>query len=137
MDDARQEILLGLCVDLRRFRFQARFKTFFYRYARNKAIDYLRRNARIRHREMETAVTLPEKADSPEEALLKREAIKELQEGLRTLSPEDRSLVLMKETEGFSIEDLCRITGMKSGTVKSRLHRAREKLYRTLKGGDV
>ena len=50
MADAEQEILVGLWVGLDRFRFASSFRTFLYRFCRNKAIDLLRREGRHRRR---------------------------------------------------------------------------------------
>jgi RNA polymerase sigma-70 factor (ECF subfamily) len=136
MEDARQEILIGICQDLRRFRFQSAFKTFFYRYAHHKAVDMLRRVIRHGRREENTA---PEEVpvSSPEDAYVRSEERRRLEACLRLLPPVDRGLLLMKEVEDFKIDEICELTGMKSGTVKSRLSRAREKLFHLMKGGPI
>jgi RNA polymerase sigma-70 factor (ECF subfamily) len=136
MEDARQEILLGICSDLGRFRFQSGFKTFFYRYARNKAVDLLRRTVRRHKRETGCPVVEADSSgNSPEEDYVKRETATRLADKLLELSPRDRELLLLKEVEGFSVEEINRLTGLKTGTVKSSLHRAREKLFRLMEGG--
>ncbi len=50
---------------------------------------------------------------------------------LETLSSEDRQLMLLKEVEGYSIAELAQLTGLREGTVKVRLFRARRKLLRS------
>src|SRR4030042_6997729 len=136
MEDARQEILMGICTDIGRFRFLSGFKTFFFRYARNKAIDILRKKVRRRKKETDQ-FTREQKmtAFSPEDEYVKHEAIRELTDKLLLLAPEDREMLLLKDVEDFTIDEIAKITGLKPGTVKSRLHRAREKIYRLMEGG--
>jgi RNA polymerase sigma-70 factor (ECF subfamily) len=49
---------------------------------------------------------------------------------LGKLSPEDRSLLLLKEVEGHSVEELAAMTGMNENTIKVKLFRARQKLVK-------
>lgn len=133
MEDALQEILCGILHDLRRYRFQSAFKTFFYRYAKNKAVDLLRRMRRGKIRE--TAVVHGDGGVSrttPEADFLRDETAQELKDALATLAKEDQTLLLMKDVEGFSFEEISAITGKKTGTLKSRLHRLRLKLFHML-----
>ena len=51
-----------------------------------------------------------------------------LQQGLLTLDEEQRELVVLREVEHLSYEEIMAITGLPEGTVKSRLHRARAAL---------
>jgi RNA polymerase sigma factor (sigma-70 family) len=132
-EDALQEILLALVTDLPQFRFQSRFKTFFYRFARNKAIDLLRRLRRTRGHE---TILFPFAHESggrtPEAEYLRKETSLEIMDALFRLAEADRSLILMKDVEEFSIEEIAAITGGNPGTLKSRLHRIRLKLFRIL-----
>ena len=49
---------------------------------------------------------------------------------LEKLSPEDRTLLLLKEVEGHSVEELSQMTGMNENTIKVKLFRARQKLLK-------
>jgi RNA polymerase sigma-70 factor (ECF subfamily) len=49
---------------------------------------------------------------------------------LSKISEEDRSLILLKEVEGHSVEELSEMTGMNENTIKVKLFRARQKLVR-------
>ena len=136
MEDALQEILLGISLDLKKFRFHSSFKTFFYRYARNKAIDLLRAEKR-RKRHLEEHPNPEEFAgpDQPEELFLARETSRHIFSALEKLAPQDRLLLVMKDVEELSIAEIHGITGLKAGTIKSRLHRVREKLFLILNQG--
>ena len=66
--------------------------------------------------------------------MLRREEGETLLRLFQTLSFRDRQLILMKDVDGFSIEETAAILGIPKGTVKSRLHRAREKLAGRIRG---
>jgi RNA polymerase sigma-70 factor (ECF subfamily) len=55
-----------------------------------------------------------------------------MQEAIAALDEEHRTLVVLRDVEELSIEEICEITGLPDGTVKSRLHRARLVLRKKL-----
>ena len=65
---------------------------------------------------------------SPERELERKESRQALQAGLATLSPEHREVLLLRETEGLSYQEIARCLGLEDGTVKSRIARARMSL---------
>jgi len=136
MEDAEQEIVLSLFRGLKDFRFRSSFRTYFYRLARNRGIDCLRRK-RSRERTL-ARVKLSlwnSEPEGPEQQALRREEIESLLGFFRTLPLKDRQLILMKDVDDFSIEQMAAILGVPPGTVKSRLHRAREKLLASARRG--
>jgi RNA polymerase sigma-70 factor (ECF subfamily) len=136
MEDAEQEIVLSLFRGLKDFRFRSSFRTYFYRLARNRGIDCLRRK-RSRERTL-ARVKLSlwnSEPEGPEQQALRREEIESLLGFFRTLPLKDRQLILMKDVDDFSIEQIAAILGVPPGTVKSRLHRAREKLLASARRG--
>jgi RNA polymerase sigma-70 factor (ECF subfamily) len=137
MEDAEQEIILSLFQGLKDFQFRSSFRTYFYRLARNRGIDCLRRK-RSRERTLaRVGLGLWNRApEGPEQQALRREEIDTLLGVFQTLPSKDRQLILMKDVDGFSIEEIADILGVPPGTVKSRLHRAREKLHRTARRGE-
>jgi RNA polymerase sigma-70 factor, ECF subfamily len=139
MADAEQEILAGLWTGIDRFRAASSFRTWLYRFCRNRAIDLLRREARHRRRGDAAARAAATAASAdpadPGEGLEREERRRRVREALATLSPDDRLLVLMKDVEDLGIAEIAAATALPEGTVKSRLHRAREKLARRLGGG--
>jgi RNA polymerase sigma-70 factor (ECF subfamily) len=131
MEDAQQEIILSLLQALKDFQFRSSFRTYFYRLARNRGIDCLRRK-RSRERAM-ARVGLGlwnSEPAGPEQQAIRREEAETLLGVFQTLPSGDRQLILMKDVDGFSLEEIAHILAIPSGTVKSRLHRAREKLLR-------
>ncbi len=67
-------------------------------------------------------------AESPEDAILRREIHWAVQEGLAHLSPEHRTIVVLSDIEGLSYEEIAQVLNIPVGTVKSRLSRARARL---------
>lgn len=132
MEDAEQDILLKLYLKIHTFRFQSSFKTYLYSFVRNSAIDILRKKKRS-PKLLDLQQNLSH-ADSknPEDTMLQKEKQSELLLALSCLKEEEQSLLLMKDVENLSIKEISDIMGLPHGTVKSRLHRTREKLLSIL-----
>lgn len=135
MEDAEQEIVISLFQRLKDFQFRSSFRTYFYSLARNRSIDFLRKKrsqdrtvARLRLglRNREVA--------GPEQQVMQREETETLLAVFQTLPSKDRRLILMKDIDGFTLNEMADIMDVPIGTVKSRLHRAREKLAKYLRG---
>jgi RNA polymerase sigma-70 factor (ECF subfamily) len=134
--DCAQDTFIKVYRSLDGFRFDSAFSTWLYRIAVNTCKNRL---ASSRERRRLTAAQ-PEFADppspllTPEEEMEKREREKELQRAIGNLSEDFRTLVLLRDVEGLSYEEVARITGLALGTVKSKLARARERLRTALRG---
>lgn len=114
-----------------------KFSTWIYKIATNLAIDSLRkRQRRMTFSLSEATEVLPENQPAdldphyaprydPESMTLRREAQKKILAALEALDPENRQLFVLKEIESLSLEEISQITGLKIGTLKSRLHRIR------------
>lgn len=128
-EDAEQEILSSLYIDLKRFRFQSTFSTYFYRYCRNKAIDLIRRNQRERRKvaALKLHVRTATFPVSAEDVVVRNERESEVIAAVMELPADDRALLFLKESEGLSVADIAQILTIPEGTVKSRLHRARNR----------
>lgn len=100
----------------------AAFPGWAYRIATNKCRDHFRRTHRHRLK-MEAYVNQPAGQEDvdPVTAL-------DLQAALRTLPAPEQTLVSLRYEEGFSVAEIAGILGVNTGTVKSRLHRARQRL---------
>lgn len=128
-EDAEQEVLIALSRDLGRFRGEAAFTTYLYRMVRHKGVDALRRLRRRRNWFVPAEVEIPA-AGNPEEEAIDRERRRLLYRILSRLKEEERSLIILKEIEGYSLTQIAELTGSPLGTVKSRLHRARRRAAR-------
>lgn len=108
------------------------FRAWVFRIATNRAIDLLR----ARRRRSELPLDPPEGQDvewaepsdqgpEPLELASQSEAMAVVEEALQLLPAEQRAAVLLRDVEGFSYEEIARITVTEVGTVKSRIHRGR------------
>jgi len=68
----------------------------------------------------------------PAEQVLKKERHSELLNALSELREEERSLLLMKDVEGMTNKEIAKVMGIPGGTIKSRLHRIRDKMVSIL-----
>jgi RNA polymerase sigma-70 factor, ECF subfamily len=132
--DAEQEVLISLVQRLGQFRGHSRFSTFFYRVARNRILDLIRSRSRYSWRVV--PLTEPDRAAGrmrgPEEALVDGERSAMLRRAMQCLRPDDQLMLYLKDGEGEGISNLCTLTGLPSGTVKSRLARSRTKVAKAL-----
>ena len=71
-------------------------------------------------------------AEGPEEQVDQDQRIERVLRAMRCLDADQCALVAMHDVEGLSIDELCGLTGMPAGTIKSQLHRTRKKLGRLL-----
>jgi len=133
MEDAQQEILLALYQNIRNFRFQSSFATYFYRFSRNKAIDLLRQKAKEHRRGGQANISIFENTQAdPEGEFIKKQESAILRAAFNRLKERERLLLLMRYVEELSLAEISDITGLRSGTIKSGLHRSRKKLARIL-----
>ncbi len=74
---------------------------------------------------------------APDRALEGAQMEKLMQDAIATLDDEQRIVVVLRDVEDLSIEEICEITGLPDGTVKSRLHRALTAIRRQLADASV
>jgi len=134
--DLAQEVFLQIHRSLHRFERRSSLKTWIYRIVVNQCRNR-RRFWRRRRRERclplhdlapRDHARLVASGDEPDLEVARRESAERLQQALLALSFEHRSVLLLREVEGLSCEEIGRTLGVAAGTVKSRLARAREKL---------
>jgi RNA polymerase sigma-70 factor (ECF subfamily) len=75
----------------------------------------------------------PSPAEEAERALYRWR----IEDAWRHLNPEQRLLLVLHDVEGYSLAEIQSLTGLKEGTIKSRLHRARVRLGRLLQRDEV
>ena len=143
-NDLAQEVFIRVYRSVSKFRFQSSFSTWLYRIAVNccknrlKSLDYRikRRIITIDHRgEQEThnpSTEIGDESRSPDRELEKKERWALIQEAINSLPPEQKMVVVLRDTEGLSYSEIAGITGFRPGTVKSKLARARQNLREKL-----
>lgn len=136
--DVVQEAFLKVFRSIVKFQFRSSFKSWLYRVAVNEAITLLRRR-KVRE-DLEPApetthsngLTSVAREWQPEEAALESEERRMLRWAIGQLDPVHRSVVVLKYFHEFSDTEIAAAVGCPAGTVKSRLHRARELLRNTM-----
>ena len=141
VDDAyevAQEAFLSAWKGMRFFRGDSSFSTWLYRLTSNAAIDFLRRQRRqggsdgVSLDDEDTFLEVADPAPSPHQQAERLELRDALARGLGALSPEHRQVLLLRELQGLTYEEIAAALELDLGTVKSRIARAREKLRKYL-----
>ncbi len=139
-NDLVQDVFVSAHQNLSRFREDAKLSTWLFRIGKNHCINrlkYLKRRGRGRSEEYgeQSESALVEHlgaAPGPDAALESAREQARVQWAISQLEPDARMLVALRDIEGLSYEEIVDITELPLGTVKSRLHRAREKLVNLL-----
>lgn len=132
--DLAQEALIRVYRAIGGFRGESSFLTWLYRVVTNVCKDEMRRRARASVVSMDEMMErgkqpVPDKsAESLEEAVLRKEWQDEIQQVLNTLTHEHRTIIVMRDIQGYSYEEIASFLECSLGTVKSRLSRARNTL---------
>jgi RNA polymerase sigma-70 factor, ECF subfamily len=136
--DAAQEAMIKIYRNLPSFKGDCAFFSWVYRIVINVCLDALRRRKMGRivymgDTEAEKLFDIPDPTDeTPEnlfESSIKMETIKA---ALVRLEPEHRSVIVLRDVEGFSYNEISDMLGCNVGTVKSRINRARLQLQKLL-----
>lgn len=136
--DVAQECLIRLWNHRERVEPGAGCRSWLLRSAHNLCVDRLRR--RSAHREVSREDDTTEPSDGrpgPERLTSSVEIASRLEQALLDLDLRDRSIVLLREVEGLPYEDIASLLDLKMGTLKATLHRAREKLRKSLVATEV
>ena len=137
-EDIAQQVFAKIYFSIRSFDFRSSLLTWIYKITVNECYDYLRKK-RVRKLVYESDFSEDDaqrmEASEPavdgnvpiDTRLAQRDLIIKL---LGKLSEEDRSLMLLKEVEGHSVEELAQMTGLNENTIKVKLFRTRQKLLK-------
>jgi RNA polymerase sigma-70 factor, ECF subfamily len=136
VEDVAQQVFLKAYLGIRRFNQRAAFSTWLYKIAVNECWDYLRKR-RVRPLVYEADLSEEQvsrldgivSSDRPPESAIARTETREILERMLGALPEqDQQLLVLKEIEGFSVQELAEILGLNVNTVKVRLFRARGRI---------
>lgn len=135
--EVAQEAFLAAWRGLPRFRGQCRFSSWLYKLTANAAVDHLRREKR-----RPAAVPLenagePADPHTPQEELERRELHRAVQQALDRLTPEHREVLLLRQMQVLSYQEIGAALSLEEGTVKSRISRAKRQLRTILAEGNL
>jgi len=135
-EDIAQQVFSKIYFSIQNFDFRSSLLTWIYKITVNECYDYLRKK-KVRKLVYESdfseedSVRMeqsePDSAKPVDQTLAQRDLILKL---LSKVSEEDRNLMMLKEVEGHSVEELAEMTGMNENTIKVKLFRARQKLLK-------
>ena len=107
---------------------EAQFRTWLFRIANNTALDALRRRKLVEFVPLEDSFDAPGSEPDPEHQAQVTQEVRQLETSLKKLAPEHRQILLLREVEEMSYEEIGCVLSLSEGTVKSRLARARAAL---------
>ena len=139
-EDVLQETFVGAFRGLRRFEGRSSVRTWLSRILVTQVAVQRRRGGRHRHLSLSAAEARADEggADAPSPAAggpagaSAADSRMDLDAAIQSLSPDHREVVVLREIEGMSYEEIAEVLGVPRGTVESRLHRARLELRRRL-----
>lgn len=137
-EDIAQQVFAKVYFSIKNFDFRSSVLTWIYKITVNECYDYLRKK-KVRKlvyesdfsqedaQRMEASEPATDAKAPVDEQLANRDLVLQL---LAKVSEEDRNLILLKEVEGHSVEELAGMTGLNENTVKVKLFRTRQKLLK-------
>lgn len=145
-EDCSQDTFVKVYYGLKDFKFKSKFKTWLYRIAVNTCKNKLASKEYRRRRNMVELdkpvamiddILMPEIQDpgpSVEAMVMKKDTIRRVLKAIGALPTLEKTLIVLCDLEDVSYEEIAAITGLKLGTVKSKLARARSRLRSQLEG---
>jgi len=148
--DVSQEVFIKAFRALKNFRGDCKFSTWIYKIALNASKDYIRDKSKHgtvslsdwtdddsgdeAYVSMKPPEIVEESVDArPEEAYERNERRDLVRKAIASLSDDHKSIIILRDIEGYSYEDISDMLNLEIGTVKSRLNRARSAIREYLK----
>lgn len=140
LEDLAQEVFIKIFKNIKGFRGEAKFSTWIYRITMNVAYDYKRKNKEVysldepmKEDEEDTfEKVVPSEEEDPLSVVEREDIRSKLQKLIRELPKEYQEVLILREYEGLSYEEISKVLKCPVGTVESRLFRARKELKEKL-----
>ena len=145
-NDCAQEIFIKIFNAIKKFRFESTFSTWLYRIAMNTCKNRVK-SSTYRWKKKTVSLERPESSKngnpfheiengspSPANELEKKERVMLIQNTINSLPEAQNQMVVLRDIQGLSYQEIADVTGLSLGTVKSRLARGRIELRNRLKG---
>lgn len=132
--DCAQDTMLKAYRAFGSYRGDSQFSTWISRIATNVCLDFLRKRKKNLSLDdmQEEGFDVPDEKASVYSQLEQQERLRLLRKGIQTLPPDMKAVIILRDMEGRSMEEISQILSLPQGTVKSRLNRARNKLCKIL-----
>jgi RNA polymerase sigma-70 factor, ECF subfamily len=136
VEDIAQQVFLKAYFSLKRFDQRSAFSTWLYKITVNECWDLLRKKkvrplvfeSELSEEQAHAYQSTEQKADFAPDVSEQMEARQQLDLWLECLDERDRTMLVMKEVQGFTVEEIAEIMGFNGNTVKVRLFRARQRI---------
>ena len=149
--DVSQEVFIKVYRNIEKFNQQSSFYTWLYRITVNMCIDHIRKNKRVKVVEYDDAISreasggddflLPSKLGlHPDKVYGRKELREKMLEALESLGEKHRTILILREIDGLSYEEIADVLNISKGTVMSRLFHARKYFQEAISeylGGDL
>ena len=133
--DVAQDVFLWLWENIGQFRFKSQFSTWLYRIVTNRCLNLKDQRQRRKTDPMEiddSQPWVPLDTTTPESTVLLAEQREILQKALAALKDDYRKILILREMQDLSYEELAEVLGCSVGRVRSRLHEARQALRKAI-----
>ncbi len=141
--DVAQDVFVKALRGLGKFRFQSSFSTWLYKISvntcknRTNSLEFRFRRFRVRFSnpgdDNPGALDVEDDGPNPMQSMEEKERRAIVRKAVDGLAPKYRTIVVLRDLEGLSYEEVAEVAGLNVGTVKSRLARGRKALYESLK----
>lgn len=138
--DATQEVFIKLYRNIHSFKFDSSFATWLHRIAVNTCIDEYRKKKKhiyqtaysldepIENEDSAVVREIKDQSKTPEDKIIQNETIEDVRKAISQLKEEYKSIIILRDLNGYSYEEIAKILDCSLGTIKSRLSRARNAL---------
>ena len=136
VEDIAQQVFLKAYFSLKRFDQRSAFSTWLYKITVNECWDLLRKKkvrplvfeSELSEEQAHLYQSTEQRADFAPDVSDQLEAREQLEQWLDCLEERDRTMLVMKEVQGFTVEEIAELMEINGNTVKVRLFRARQKI---------
>jgi len=130
--DITQEIFVRAYQKIGKYNFKSSFATWLYRLATNFCIDELRKRKRdVNAMPLDEAIS-EVNSNTPEDIAILNDTERQVWDALNSLKEKERAILILKDIEGLSYNEIAEVFECSLGRVKSRIHEARQKLKTAL-----
>jgi RNA polymerase sigma-70 factor (ECF subfamily) len=140
-EDISQEIFIKVFKSIKNFKGNSSFYTWLYRIVVNECFDIAKKKKKVLAFSIDTPIVtgddevqrdIKDRSKLPEEEFENKELRKEIQKALNMISNEHRTMIVLRDVQGFSYDEISEMLKCPPGTVKSRINRARKALKELL-----
>lgn len=132
-EDIAQEVFITVYNKLYSYNREYKLSSWIFQIAKNKTIDYMRKYKRVYESNIEDLIELSSKDYSPEATLEYKETKKRVQQFIQGLDIEDKQILILRYTEGFTFSTISEILNLNESSVKRHYYNTKEKYKEYIK----